>query len=343
MDYYDIREIRPSEQGLMDDLLERSGLKRDPLLDYCAGVFDGHNLIACGSCAGNTLRCLAVDPDRRGEGLLGRIIQHLIQEEYARGVYHIFIYTKPASALQIEDMGFAEIVRDQYTVFMENRKSGFDRYLSELKKESIEQKQPIGAIVMNANPFTLGHQYLVEKAASACGTLHLFVVSEDASLFPAKDRFDLVRAGTEHIDNVIYHHTDNYLISRATFPSYFLPDDDIAAVSQARIDAQIFIKIAKELGIMRRFLGSEPVSRVTALYNQVLSEVLPKNGIECTVIPRLETDDLIISASTVRKYLKEENWERISKMVPATTLDYLRSRKGAAVITRISSNEERSR
>ncbi|EFA28598.1 ABC transporter, ATP-binding protein, partial [Haemophilus influenzae HK1212] len=38
-----------------------------------------------------------------------------------------------------------------------------------------------GSIVMNANPFTLGHRYLIEQALQQCDHLHLFIVGEDAS------------------------------------------------------------------------------------------------------------------------------------------------------------------
>ncbi len=64
---------------------------------------------------------------------------------------------------------------------------------------------------MNANPFTLGHQYLVEKAASECDTLHIFIVSEDASLVPFPVRKKLVLEGTCHLPNVICHDSGPYL------------------------------------------------------------------------------------------------------------------------------------
>ena len=96
---------------------------------------------------------------------------------------------------------------------------------------------PAGAVVMNANPFTLGHQYLIEKAASACSLLHLFIVSEDASLVPFPVRFQLVKDGISHLSNVVLHKTGSYLISNATFPSYFLKDEESAICSHARLDA----------------------------------------------------------------------------------------------------------
>ncbi len=77
---------------------------------------------------------------------------------------------------------------------------------------------------MNANPFTLGHRHLVEQAAAQCDALHLFVVREDASFFPFSARLEMVRAGVAHLPNVVVHEGSQYIISRATFPAYFLKE-----------------------------------------------------------------------------------------------------------------------
>ena len=79
---------------------------------------------------------------------------------------------------------------------------------------------------MNANPFTLGHQYLAEQAAAASSVLHIFLVSEGLSLFPYEARRRLAEEGTKHLDNVILHSTEPYMISNATFPGYFQKDED---------------------------------------------------------------------------------------------------------------------
>lgn len=86
---------------------------------------------------------------------------------------------------------------------------------------------------MNANPFTLGHLYLTERASAENDTVHLFMVSEDASLIPFKVRRRLVTEGTSHLDNIIYHDSGPYIISSATFPSYFQKDMDSVIESHA--------------------------------------------------------------------------------------------------------------
>ncbi|MEG0565548.1 MAG: adenylyltransferase/cytidyltransferase family protein, partial [Hungatella sp.] len=181
--------------------------------------------------------------------------------------------------------GFYEIARvDGQVVFMENRRTGFADYLAHLQAESAAaiaalSKLPthpssVGAVILNANPFTLGHQYLLETAAAACDLLHVFVVSEDVSLFPFSVRSQLVEKGSAHLKNVLYHQTGNYMISNATFPSYFLKDSDIVIRSHAKLDIEVFKQIARSLGITDRFIGEEPFSQVTGIYNQVMEEEL---------------------------------------------------------------------
>ena len=228
MSEYTISQVYPTDKTVLaqiDTLLSQEGIRRDGNLDYICAMFDEeYNVIGTGSCFGNTLRCFAVSSAHQGEGLLNQIITHLIEVQCARGNMHLFLYTKVKSSKFFGDLGFYEIARVEDTlVFMENRRDGFGAYLRDLEKTKTEGKS--AALVMNANPFTLGHQYLVEKAAAACDTLHLFVVSEDASLVPFAVRRKLVEAGVAHLPNVVLHDSGPYIISNATFPSYFLKDE----------------------------------------------------------------------------------------------------------------------
>ena len=157
---------------------------------------------------------------------------------------------------------------------------------------------------MNANPFTLGHQYLVEKASSENDVLHLFIVSDDSSLVPFEVRKKLVIEGTKHLKNICYHETGDYIISSATFPSYFQKDEVAVIESQANLDIEVFTKIAKVLNINKRYVGEEPNSLVTNIYNQTMLKKLPENNIECMVVPRKKYSDNVISASTVRQIIK---------------------------------------
>ncbi len=309
--------------AMLDALLEREGLRRDTHLDYTCAMYDAEGrMIATGSCCGNTLRCVAVSASHRGEGRLNQILTHLIHRQAERGIFHLFLYTKPETAQLLQTLGFYEIARvPDRLVFMENRRSGFSGYLQNLAKTRRDGRS--AAIVMNANPFTLGHQYLAEQAAARCDTLHLFIVSEDVSEIPFPVRRQLAARGTAHISNVIVHDCGPYLISAATFPSYFLKDMSELTWCQARLDIEVFKKIAGVLNITERWVGEEPASAVTALYNRIMAEKLPEAGIRFVVLPRKETDGAPISASAVRDCLARGDLDALKSLVPETTLSYL--------------------
>lgn len=334
---YSITEVKSAmEMRLVEGLLKQEGIQRDGNLDYTCAIYDeDYNAIATGSCFGNTLRCFAVDSSHQGEGLLNQVISHLIEVQLERGNLHLFLYTKPESAKFFGDLGFHEIARvENKVVFMENRRTGFPNYLKALGRKKAEGEK-IAALVMNANPFTLGHQYLVEKAAAENDVLHLFIVSEDASLVPFAVRKKLVMEGTKHLKNIVYHDSGPYIISSATFPSYFLKDEANIIESHARLDLAVFQRIAAELGINRRYVGEEPHSQVTGIYNEVMKSELPKSGVECVIVPRKKSDDKVISASTVRQCIQRGDFDALAGLVPASTYQYFTSKEAKPVIDAI--------
>lgn len=319
----------------VDRLLTQEGIRRDRNLEYTCAMFDEDGRIAAtGSCFGNTLRCFAVSAAHQGEGLLNQVVTHLINYQAAHGRFHLFLYTKADTAFFFADLGFHEIARvSNKIVFMENRKTGFSGYIRQL--EQTRRSGVSAAVVMNANPFTLGHRHLVEQAASSCDTLHLFIVSEDSSIFPFPVRKKLVELGTAHLPNVVLHDCGPYIISAATFPTYFLKGEEDVIEAQARLDVEVFKKAATVLNISSRWAGEEPVSRVTAAYNRIMGEELPKAGIRFVVIPRVLTSGSVISASSVRTYLKNGDFKALETLVPESTLDYLRSRDAEPVLEKI--------
>ena len=334
-----IREIRLDdwmEQQQLEALLYAEGIRRDRNLDYTCGIFDAEEtLIATGSCFHNTIRCLAVSNSHRGEGLMNRIVSHLIEIQALRGNLHLFLYTKPEAAAMMESMGFYEITRvDPLLVFMENRRNGFADFCKSLSRKQ-EGSGQRAAIVMNANPFTLGHQYLVEKAARENELVYLFVLSEDTGPIPYSVRRQLVEAGVRHLPNVRCCETGQYMISSATFPSYFLKDADTAILAQAELDIQVFVKIAQCLGICCRYAGKEPYSHVTALYNQIMAKMLPKQNIAFREVARLEQGGRAISASLVRQAIHDCRLETICNALPESTYQFFASEEGSEVCRRI--------
>lgn len=337
-----LSSISPADRRSMakvERLLEQEGIRRDRNLDYTCGVFDDEgDLIATGSCFKNTIRCLAVSGDRQGEGLLNRVVGHLMEVQIRRGNARVFLCTKTQSARFFSDLGFCEIARvDNKLVFMENRRTGFLDYCAELAKSRTEGVS--AAIVMHANPFTRGHLHLVERAAEENDTVHLFVLSEEASPIPFAVRKRLVAQGVAHLPNVKLHDSGPYIISAATFPSYFLRDEDEVARTHARLDVAVFGRIAASLRVTRRYVGEEPSSGVTACYNAVMAEELPRLGIECRVVPRLTAGGRIISASTVRQAIHDGDLTAVLDMLPPSTAAYFASPEAEPVIAAIRAEE----
>ena len=332
-----LSEISPRDtrtQAQMDALLEQEGIRRDRNLDYSCGVFDDGALIACGSSFHNTLRCLAVSSDHRGEGLMNQVVSHLMVRQVNLGNSHVFLYTKVKNERIFKDLGFYEIARvDGSLVFLENRRDGFARYLRSLEKTRRDGK--CAAVVMNANPFTLGHRYLIETAARENDFVHLFLLSEEAGPIPFAVRKKLVQAGVADLGNVIFHESGPYIISSATFPSYFLRDEDDAILAHARLDLAVFEKIAAALNLSARYVGEEKSSHVTALYNRTMAELLPRMGLAFREIPRLQADGEIVSASTVRQAIHDGRLEDYRQLLPQTTYDYFMSGEAAPVAAAI--------
>jgi [citrate (pro-3S)-lyase] ligase len=204
---------------------------------------------------------------------------------------------------------------------------GLDSYLSKLQETRFSVCGRVGTIVMNCNPFTLGHRYLIEQAALRVRHLFIFVVEEDKSIFPFKERLELVKRGTSDIANVTVLPSGNFIISSLTFVDYFGKSELQDKIIDSTLDVELFGKyIAPTLGVTVRFVGEEPFDTVTRQYNEAMKTILPKFGVELIEIPRKETGGGVISASRVRKLLDINEWEEISAIVPSTTLEYLKCR-----------------
>lgn len=308
--------------------LKEEQLTYDEGIEFTVNLVDSKgNIAATGSLEGKILKCIAVSDSFQGEGLAAKIVTILISHALSKGHSHLFLFTKPDNINVFIDLGFYIIAGTEDAVLMENTKGGISEYVNSLK--STVTYEDTGAIVLNCNPFTNGHLYLIETAAKQCEFLHLFVVSEDKSVFPADIRYELVNKGVQHLNNVVVHPTSDYLISSATFPTYFIKDKFKAGNINCLLDLKIFCEyFARILNIKKRFVGTEPFDKVTAEYNLEMKRVLNKYNIEVIEIPRLEANNAAISASLVRKLLAEGDYERIKGMVPETTYDFLISVEG---------------
>lgn len=212
----------------------------------------------------------------------------------------------------------------------EKAQKKLEKYIRQVKEcQRIEKGSSVGAIVMNCNPMTRGHLYLIEHARSKVDYLYIFVVQEDKSDFRFEERFAMVKQVTEQFENVIVVPSGEFVLSYATMPLYFEKEEKKEETLDAVHDLTIFGEyVAKELGITKRFVGEELLDLVTRQYNEAMKRILPNYGIEVEEIKRLETDQGIISASAVRKWIKEDNWEAVKKFVPAAVYSRLRLESG---------------
>lgn len=312
--------LTPERLEKTEKFLAKMGLRYEGGADYTVQLVSEYgDILGNGCLCGNVLKYIAIDPALQGEGAALTLVSELVSEAYRRGITRLFLFTKASNEMLFRGVGFYTIAATSEVCFMENSRSGFARWVGSIER----YEGSIGAAVMNCNPFTKGHRYLIETAAAEVDHLYVFVVSEDRSRFSFSDRLWMVRAGTEDIKNVHVVPSGDYMISHATFPTYFMKESVDAESVNAALDLTLFAqKIAPALNISVRFVGTEPYCAVTRKYNELMKRILPAAGIEVREIERLGS----ISASRVREALEEGCSQAVDELVPATTAEYLRGK-----------------
>ncbi len=324
-----IEEGRPFTGRKLDKLisfLKDQGLRYDSHISYSLLLHDQYGqIIGTGSRDKNVLKCLAVSSQLQGEGLMNTVMTKLLSEAFQSRFQHLFLFTKPQYLSVFRGLDFYPIIQTSEILFMENTRDGIQTYLKkETQNFEASSGKRTGAIVMNANPFTLGHLHLIKQARKDCDDLHVFVLSSQDTYFPPNLRLQLVLQGCKDMDHVFVHGSSDYLISHATFPDYFHKDEQTAQKANGDLDLQIFCQYFKEaFHINVRYVGEEPFCGTTAAYNQRMLELLPANGIEVKVLPRLTNGDVPISATQVRACYEEQNWKALRLLVPDSTYEAL--------------------
>ena len=97
------------------------------------------------------------------------------------------------------------------------------------------------------------------------------------------------------------------------------------------------MQFGKKLNINKRYVGEEPLCKVTDTYNKTLEKILPEYDMEVVVVPRKELNDNVISASLVREYMKNDRLQEIKDLVPETTYNFLISPKGKEIGEKLKS------
>lgn len=322
---------------MLKEFLEKQGLRYDTGIEYSVCMTDASgSIIGTGSVEENVIKCVAVKPEFQGRGIAGQIVSALISYEFEKGCSHIFIYTKPANEELFSDMGFYRILKTKEILFMENWKDGIRRFAEQLKRETWSDAMRggvrIGAVVANCNPFTRGHHYLLENAVKKCDYLHLFILDDSRSCFSPDERYRMALESCRDLEKVMVHRGSEYIVSAATFPDYFFKDRGNAAEANCRLDLDLFAeRIAPELHIQIRFVGSEPSCRVTGAYNCMMKKILPSYGILVEEIERLKLHGKVVSASDVRTYISDGKIGEVRELVQESTWPYVEQKiKGNA-------------
>ncbi|GBQ90366.1 [citrate (pro-3S)-lyase] ligase [Gluconobacter albidus] len=313
------------------DFLAAGDLRIDnQVTTFIVGAFpDDEHIVACAGLDKNVVKCVCVDKKMRGSGLSVRLGTEIVKEGLSKGYDDLFLFTKYINSRIFDGWGFKPLVEIPDVVsFMDYNPRQLDYYLDSLKS-ALRAGDRIGSIVMNANPFTNGHRYLVEQASKECDWVHVFLVREDVSFFSYETRLTLVREGVSDLRNVVVHEGSDYIISHATFPQYFLKKDEEITEQASAIDALMFRKyIAPSLNINVRYVGTEPTDKTTAMYNVVLNKFLKDcsysdKKIELKEIERVKFQDTAVSASRVRRLIQEHRYREIVDLVPKSTYSYL--------------------
>ena len=312
-----------SNRTRVEQFLAGNGLRLEDVDYYAAVTDEDGNIIAGGGLKHDVIKCIAVGAAARETGLTNRLISHLIAMATQQGVTTVKVYTKPENRKVFESMGFSVIAAAPRAILMENGVRGIGAYCDYLRRTRGDRPDGAAAIVMNANPFTLGHRYLVEQAARQASTLYVIAVREDRGEFSYAERLAMIEAGCRGLGNVVVVEGSDYAVSEVTFPTYFLKQVTDATDTHITLDLDLFARhIAPALGVTTRCVGSEPVDQLTARYNQLMLQQLPEQGIAVNTIERLalEGDGQAVSASRVRQAMQDGSLSRAAALVPGTTI-----------------------
>ena len=186
----------------------------------------GGRLVATAARAAGVRKMFVIDTAHQGGGALGALADALIRFGRAAGEEAFFVFTRPEHAPSFAAINFRLLAVHAEAALLEYG-GGLAAYLA--AHAPLVRPGRNGASVVNGNPFTFGHQYLVETASRQVDTFYLFVVREDRSIFPFAARYRLAAEATAHLPNVVLLDTSRYAVSAATFPTYFLRRlDDVA-------------------------------------------------------------------------------------------------------------------
>jgi len=307
-----------SEINLVKEFLAKHDLVLDEMVDLTLYLTDDKKVIGTISKYKYIIKCVAVDPSYQGEDLTGLLVNKIVEKMTEEHIGSYTVFTKKIYEKVFASLGFKKISDTSDAVMLEKGPDNISSTIEEMKKIinnniGSTESNDVGCIVMNANPYTLGHEYLIEQALANHEKVIVFLVSEELSEFSYKERVSLVYLGTARYKNLVILPSSRYIVSSFTFPNYFIKSAETRQKNIAELDAKIFKDyFMKELHISKRYVGSETKDYMDS-YNKILKDILGDSLIE---LPRISKNDEIVSASTVRNLLKEGKLDEALQYIP---------------------------
>lgn len=323
-----------SDRGEVQALLNQFHLDLEDHVETYV-IRNENGLVGTCSFKDDTIRSFAIKPCYQNSSVTAELLTYVINRMFDNGITSIKAVTKLSNMIHFSRLGFKCLYKNEDLALMNMGENNLNKYLKSIEAQLPSEGQR-SAIIMNGNPFTKGHYYLIKQAAHESDFLIVFVVDTDASVFPFEMRLEMIKEGVKELGNVLVVPSGQFMVSQSTFPEYFERKMSVRTKLSASLDAGIFSDlIAKTLRITRRYVGTEPYCELTRLYNKTLKETF--KDLNLRIIKRL--GDKPISASHVRQLIKEVDMERVKSLVPDTTWSILLTNRGQKVIETLRNHE----
>ena len=312
--------ILQTEKQAVEEFLKTFDLGFNKNSEHVAYIEDENKIIGTVSITGNLIMQLAVSKNYQGENLAVKLVDYAVKYLREKGFYGYKVFTKPQYLPIFENMGFRKLVETKSFVALEGGVLDINKTIDALKTKIVMElgsiQENTGAIVINGNPFTKGHMELLEYALKNHPKVLLFVLEEDASYFTFKERFSLAFIATRpYYEKVSVLPSTEYIVSKSTFPDYFIKDANDLTKAHAEYDALIFKNyFMPALKISKRYFGTES-SNYMSIYNQTCKEVLGENS---EIVNRFTINEEEISAKKVRSLIEEGNIDKALELVPTS-------------------------
>ncbi|MBZ7986895.1 GNAT family N-acetyltransferase [Campylobacter canadensis] len=310
---------------LLIDFIKANSLEFSDEIDLAFVVFYKDKIIACICKFKLMIKYVIIDKEHQKENIFSLLLNTMITYAKEQNINTLRLCTCKHNAIKFQNFSFRLLCTSKELCLLEYGYSLFDEFINNIRAK-LDTNKSYTSIVMNANPFTLGHKYLIDCALKHNENLILFIVSEDKSFFTFKERFMIVKENLKKYKNILIFPSGDYIISNATFSTYFLKQD--INLAKSYLDAKIFSSlIAPCLNIKSRFVGSEPNCKVTNAYNMALKECFKEDNLDLFELSRISINNKIISASLIRKYIAENNFNEIKKYLSDTSLKLIKKCK----------------